>query len=165
MSHATGLRSLAARDLAASAPHGFDEFEIRAARASTQAARHRHIAMAATCGALGVVILAATLGLRLRSAGVVPAHDFAAVDVAGAATAAESWFAASSQDPVVVSAATYASITVLEDRIAWIDDRLNESRVLGGVPRETAALDGERERLLRTLAYVRRADALTAEFN
>lgn len=63
-----------------------------------------------------------------------------------------------SNGPRVVRAGTAATIAGLEDRIAWIDDRLTFARALGMSPAQTQALYRQRVELLNALVQVRYAD-------
>ncbi len=67
-------------------------------------------------------------------------------------------------EPVVVRVGSYAAVAALEDRLAFIDDRLNDSRIVGDGPVDPAALGRERVRLVNALASVRYAQALAANF-
>lgn len=62
-------------------------------------------------------------------------------------------------EPRVVRAGTAATISGLEDRIGWIDERLTFARSLGLSPAETLALYRQRVELLRALHHVRYAEA------
>jgi hypothetical protein len=66
--------------------------------------------------------------------------------------------------PRVVRVGTAATIAGLEDRIAWIDDRLMFARSLGLGPAERQALYRQRVELLNALVQVRYADARRFSF-
>jgi hypothetical protein len=66
--------------------------------------------------------------------------------------------------PRVVRVGTAATIAGLEDRIAWIDDRLMFARPLGLSPVERQALYRQRVELLNALVQVRYADARRFSF-
>jgi hypothetical protein len=61
--------------------------------------------------------------------------------------------------PRVVRVGTAATIADLEDRIAWIDDRLTFARALGLSAEQTQSLYRQRVELLHALVQVRYADA------
>ncbi|HSG63535.1 MAG TPA: hypothetical protein VLD39_00975, partial [Gammaproteobacteria bacterium] len=66
--------------------------------------------------------------------------------------------------PRVVRAGTAATISGLEDRIAWIDEQLTFARPLGLSAAERRALYRQRVELLNALYQVRYADARRLAF-
>ncbi len=69
-----------------------------------------------------------------------------------------------SNRPRVVRVGTAATIAELEDRIAWIDDRLTLARSLGLSSQEAQALYRQRVELLNALVQVHYADARRSTF-
>ena len=62
--------------------------------------------------------------------------------------------------PALVRVATRAAAADLEDRIAWLDDLLSESRLQGGEEIGVAALEHNRARLMASLQQVHYAESL-----
>ena len=150
---------LAARDGERPAPYAYDEFERRAQRAREAARRREHRAG----GAAVAAVLLALLGGLLYVGSRAPApqlHAAATPPPVVREVSAAHWLAAASE-PVIVRVGSYAAVTALEDRIAYLDACLNDSRVSGeAVPVDAATLGRERARLLNTLASVRYAQTL-----
>ena len=161
-----GLRALAALDATRAAPYAYGEFERRAARARARA-RSRETRLAASAAAVIVCALAGTLlyvAMRAPVRGTgsqVPAT--AATSRAPAVRDGDAaWLAPQSGDPAVVRVGRYATVAALEDRIALIDDHLNDSRLDGDPVAEIANLRRERARLVSALVSVRYAQSLAA---
>lgn len=166
-----GLHALAEHDGSQGAPYSFLEFERRSVHARAAARRREHRAGAV---AAAVVVLALAGGLWVVA--TRPVAPGASVPVAAGPRApvpvpvpvreitAEHWLAAVPAEPVVVRVGSYAAVAALEDRLAFIDDRLNDSRIVGDGPVDPAALGRERVRLVNALASVRYAQALAANF-
>lgn len=164
------LLTLAACDRALPAPYSFAEFERRAAQAREAALRHERriggVAFASVALALLVGVL--LVGTRTPAPATAPAATQAPLAPAWAAApamSAEHWLAATPSEPVVVRVGTYAAVAALEDRIAFIDDRMNDSRLARDPRVDPASLARERERLIDTLASVRYAQAVVASLN
>ena len=166
------------RDLPAeSAPPHWEEFKRRQLirRARARSAQRRQIALVAAVGLVMVVGAVAlwkhlpatqgTLAQRMAVAALPPAQrpTPAAWDEAGSrSVASERWLAAQPQEPVIVRVSTRATVTKLEDRIAWVDDTLTSMRAEGGEADRARALQYERDRLINSLAQVRYAETLAA---
>lgn len=158
-----GPLALAAHDSARGAPYSYDEFERRAERARAAARRRERLVGG---GAAAAVVLALSGGLLFVATRTSPPEAVVPVAAAPAAReiSAEHWLAVMPAEPVVVRVGSYAAVAALEDRIAFIDDRMNDSRVSGDVAVDPAALDRERTRLINALASVRYAQTLAGNF-
>lgn len=77
----------------------------------------------------------------------------------------ERWLRDLPTEPAVARGAIRAPVTVLEDRIAWLDDSLSEAVQGGELRAEVPRLRAERERLVDALVRVRFAEHLSAEIN
>lgn len=160
-----GLHALAAHDGGQGVPYSYLEFEHRAARARA-AVRRREYRAAVLAAAAVVLALAAGLWVAatrpdaVRAVPPVAARTPAPVREITAAH----WIATAPAEPVVVRVGSYAAALALEDRLAFIDDRLNDSRISGDSPVDPAALGRERVRLVNALASLRYAQALAANF-
>ncbi|MCS6948469.1 MAG: hypothetical protein NZM12_12725, partial [Steroidobacteraceae bacterium] len=75
---------------------------------------------------------------------------------------AAGWPPALADEPVVVRAAASGPATLLEDRIAWLDDSLTVAIESGGESALVGQLHAERARLLDTLVRVRYAEQVAA---
>jgi len=158
------LTALAGRDAEATAPYAFAEFERRVAlRHGPEAAKLRIVARVAwpdTMAASIVVLMIALLALwqPLRGANgreaSLPVPDAQWIHPIAGLT----------REPALVRVGTYVAVTALEDRLAWIDDRLSDGRVLGGVPIDLHLLDEERQRIEQSLLRVRYAEALASNY-
>ncbi len=157
------LMALAAQDAACEAPYSFEEFERRGLRAGSVARRRERIA-GLSAAAMIVAALVGGLWLVASRPGVPVAQGRAPAAPPMDAVTAEHWLAAVPAEPVVVRAHSYATVAALEDRLAFIDDRLNDSRMTGTAPDDGGALGRERERLVNALASVRYAQMLAVNF-
>jgi hypothetical protein len=158
--------ALAAHDAGQVAPYGFAEFERRAARgrAAARARKRRTTTLAAAVTVFALVGGTWRLAMRPGAPVTTASRIDGAVSPATREITAERWLAATSVEPVVVRAGSYAAVVALEDRLAFIDDRLNDSRVAGNEHADAVALGHERTRLVNALASVRYAQALAASF-
>lgn len=170
-----GLIALAAQDAGLGSPYSFAEFERRAAHGRAAARRREQLAgaTAAVAVLLGLAGGLWTAASRPGAAVVETPPAAGLPSAAGAPSAAtpparevtaEHWLAAVPAEPVVVRVGSYATVAALEDRLAFIDDRLNDSRLAGGGAVDAAALNRERTRLVNALASVRYAQALAGNF-
>jgi len=162
------LLTLAACDRGLPAPYSFAEFERRAAQArEASLRRERRIGSVAFASvALSLLVGVLLVGTRTpapATADAPLAPERAAAPVA--AMSAERWLAAAPSEPVVVRVGTYAAVAALEDRIAFIDDSMNDNRLAGDPRFDSASLARERARLINTLASVRYAQAVAAALN
>lgn len=165
------LLTLAAHDTALPAPYPFDEFERRAAvaRQASQRRERQAGAIALAAVVLSLVVGTLTVGSRApapapASAGRPPGLPVAPVAPVEAMDA-ERWLASAPAEPVVVRVGTYAAVAALEDRIAFIDDSMNDSRLADDPAVDPARLARERARLIDTLASVRYAQAVAGSLN
>lgn len=163
-----GLLTLAARDSALPAPYSFAEFERRAVHAREAARRRERQVGGVALASVVLSLIAGSLFVGNRTpapatgdAGPRPALTTAPVEP----TSAESWLASAPPEPVVVRVGTYAAVAALEDRIAFIDDSMNDSRLAGDPEVDPASLARERSRLIDTLARVRYAQAVAGSLN
>ena len=84
-------------------------------------------------------------------------------EAAPRSAASERWLAALPEEPVIVRAGTRSAVTILEDRIGWVDDTRTRIRAEGGEGARAFALQHERDRLINSLAQVRYAETLAAD--
>lgn len=159
---AARLRRLAASESGA-APYDFAEFrrrgELAATRPAWSPARGAALAAAVSAVLLGAVLwqqaVVAPRGLAVegetlaRNSG--QSVTYAAVDTSS-----------DRASPALVRVGSYIARNELEDRIAYFDAVLSESRVSGSQPERLAALERGRSRLVDSLQRVHYAEQLIA---
>ncbi|MFO7278017.1 MAG: hypothetical protein DIU56_013345 [Pseudomonadota bacterium] len=158
-------------------PYDWNEFLRRAQARAAPARRARHRGYAAAAAAFVAVVIGAALMGRLASRSVAPdgftgsntlsasSSYFAPKDdeqLTALVAAAERWLASLPQEPAVVRVDTRLAVTGLEDRIAWMDERITAERMAGAPPERLEALERERARLVQSLVQVRYAETLAA---
>jgi len=155
---AVRLRRLAAAD-ADAAPYDFAEFQRRsnltAVRPGSSSARG-----AALAAAVSGLLLGAVLWQQLTLApGAAPSG---ADDTAALATQRADTEADDSASPALVRAGSLVARSELEERIAFFDAVLSESRVGSAQPERLAALEQGRSELVDSLQRVHYAEQLMA---
>jgi hypothetical protein len=156
------LLPLAQREWAA--PFDYDGLRRRALRRQRRQAVGQRLGGLAL-GLAGVAVLGLlALSSRERGAPAVPSF---AEPPAAILTAAidEVWLRDLPTEPAVARGAMRAPVTLLEDRIAWLDDSLSEAVQDAGLGADVPRLRAERERLVDALVRVRFAEHLSAEIN
>lgn len=162
------LLTLAAFDGALPAPYSFAEFERRASHAREASRRRERRAGAVALAGVVLSLIAGSLFVGGRMPAPAPGDAGrrpALATVPVEAMSAERWLASAPPEPVVVHVGTYAAVAALEDRIAFIDDSLNDSRLAGDPQVDPASLARERTRLIDSLARVRYAQAVAGSLN
>lgn len=149
------LNVLAAQDAAAAPPYAFEEFQRRGAR--LHSTRNTVVwSIAASVASLGLVL---TVALVTGRGGVaVSSSDAQVAAVAtGDAVVAESL---ADDQPALVDMGQFAITSELEDRIAWIDAALSESRVQSASSENLQQLESTRDQLAESLQHVSYAHSL-----
>lgn len=166
------LLTLAAHEGALPAPYSFEEFERRAGQVRGQARRRERRAGAIALASLMLALAGGLLHVGTKTPAPRPESarrpaDLLAEPQAAPAEAmdAERWLASAPSEPVVVRVGVYAAVAALEDRIAFIDDSMNDNRLAGDPRFDSASLARERARLINTLASVRYAQAVAGALN
>jgi hypothetical protein len=168
------------RDLpeAAAPPYVWQEFQRRARPAGRTA--QRFLNGGALAAAAVVLIASAAVAIRIagpasRAARPVPAAPTTAgrapagiapgklPEVRAAEAGADRWLASLPTEPAIVRVGTRAAVTILEDRIAQVDDLLSAERADRAPPAHLLALQQQRLQLVDSLAQVRYAETLADE--
>lgn len=152
MNASVSLRQLAARD-GASAPYGYDEFDLR----QQYAARQRRLtrwSIAASLAVLGLIpaIAVLTQGPEPEAWLTAPA----------AASAAAIRVEDGPRMPALVDLSHFEVTSELEDHIAMLDAELSAARVNAAPPEELRRLEATREQLNESLQRVNYAHSLLA---
>lgn len=153
------LRRLAAADASAT-PYDFAEFQRRSSLAIAPHGSLSSVRGAALAAAVSGLLLGAVLWQQLAVA--PPAGSFAADAAAVPAAWAAADTAVDSASPALVRAGSLVARNELEDRIAFVDAVLSESRVSGARPERLATLEQGRSQLLESLQRLRYAEQLMA---
>jgi hypothetical protein len=156
---AVRLRRLAAAD-ADAAPYDFAEFQRRSNLTAVRPGSLSSARGAALAAAVSGLLLGAVLWQQLTLApGAAPsgADDTAALAAQRADTEADD-----SASPALVRAGSLVARSELEERIAFFDAVLSESRVGSAQPERLAALEQGRSELVDSLQRVHYAEQLMA---
>jgi hypothetical protein len=158
---AAKLRALPSHDVA---PFTWAEFRRRTALRPSGGWRPSTGWQVLALAASVVALIFAVTFLRRDAPGIAERPALAEFPLAGSAAAQESeeWLAELPAEPAIVRVDTYAAVTALEDRIAWLDDSLSHESFAGAPPARLAELQRERVQLVDSLVRVRYADSLAA---